>query len=176
MILDLKEFTEFPAKASIEAKADEFKQFAEGVTRVDTVRAELAIQRSTEEYFCQGKVLATFQLECSRCLQPFEKTVEQKTDFVICSESYFESIREDKTDNEDYVFFSGSNLSTDIAEAVKQVLILSVPMMPLCSEECSGLCSQCGVNLNKSECKCDNEKIDPRWEGLKKLSDPDQKQ
>ncbi len=176
MIFDLREYKEFPAKASVEAIANEFDQFAEDVTKVNTVRAELAIQRSEEEYFCQGKVFAAYQIECSRCLQQYEHLIKQKTDFVICSESYHEKISEDRIDDEDYVFFTGSDLRVDIADQVRQVLVLSVPMMPLCSDECSGLCTQCGTNLNKSKCECDNEKIDPRWEELKKLRDPDQKQ
>jgi uncharacterized protein len=176
MILDLREYKEFPAKASVEAVADEFDQFAEDVSQVNSVKAELAIQRSEEEFFCQGKVFASFQIECSRCLQPYEKLIKQKTDFVICSEAYHEKIREDRIDDEDYVYFSGSDLRVDIADLVRQVLVLSVPMMPVCSDECQGLCPQCGTNLNKSKCECDKEKIDPRWEGLKKLRDPDQKQ
>ena len=72
-------------------------------------------------------------------------------------------------DNEDYIFFKSSDLQADLSDIVRQAIILAVGMKPLCSEDCRGLCPDCGVNLNKQSCRCASEKIDPRWEGLKKL-------
>ena len=42
----------------------------------------------------------------------------------------------------------------EIDEDLRSELLLALPMNPLCSEDCAGLCPVCGANLNKSQCKC----------------------
>jgi len=44
-----------------------------------------------------------------------------------------------------------------------------LPMKPLCKQDCKGLCSQCGVNLNIETCQCSVQWEDPRLAGLKAL-------
>ena len=47
-------------------------------------------------------------------------------------------------------------------------LHLGIPMKPLCKEDCAGICSECGANLNAGACEC-GQQIDPRWAALGKL-------
>lgn len=56
----------------------------------------------------------------------------------------------------------------DIQEAVRQYILLSLPMKPLCKSDCRGLCARCGANLNERPCDC-AEPRDARWAPLKKL-------
>ncbi|HEX2986866.1 MAG TPA: DUF177 domain-containing protein, partial [Chloroflexota bacterium] len=42
----------------------------------------------------------------------------------------------------------------DLTEAIRQYVIVESPLQPLCDEECKGLCSQCGANLNLGPCDC----------------------
>jgi len=51
------------------------------------------------------------------------------------------------------------------------MVILSVPMKPLCKEDCKGLCPVCGANLNYEDCGHTQEKVDPRLLKLKELKD-----
>jgi uncharacterized protein len=48
----------------------------------------------------------------------------------------------------------------DFDDVLRQQLYLLLPMKRLCSEQCKGLCSRCGVNLNLAECRCANERQD----------------
>lgn len=79
---------------------------------------------------------------CDRCLKP----VEVKIDCRI-NEKFVEN-----ADGESYTF-SGNNL--DLAQALNDSIMLSVPSSLLCSEDCKGLCFKCGQNLNEKECGCD---------------------
>jgi uncharacterized protein len=168
MILDLRVFEEFPAETTILAGPGELGPFDDSVVRVDGVVANLAIQKSAEEFYCQGRVKARVALECARCLGEFETELDGPTDFVVCSEP----AAADYTggDSEEYVCFIGNEPKADIVEPVRQALVLALPMKPLCDEACRGLCPGCGVNLNLKTCECKNETIDPRWEALKNLS------
>ena len=173
MILDLRELDDFHVAVSLKAEAGEFTPFAEEVTEVSEVTLELAIQKSGEEYFCQGEVKARCLVECSRCLAPFELSVVQATDFVVCGLDQKVQMGEGM-DAEDYVFLKGSNLRADLTELVRQALVLSMSMKPICSEACQGLCLSCGTNLNEESCDCKRETTDPRWEALKHLAGGDE--
>ncbi len=169
MILYLREFDSFPAHVLLEGDPARMTPDYDGLRRVEKVKAELDIQQSGEEYFCQGEVEATVWQECSRCLREFEARIRNKMEFIICSESLYTARTSRAIDDEDYVFFQGPGVQADLTDIVKQTIILAVGMKPLCSEDCRGLCPNCGVNLNEQSCRCTAERIDPRWEELKKL-------
>ncbi len=48
----------------------------------------------------------------------------------------------------------------ELPEMLREQLILSIPMQPLCSEGCQGLCQACGQNLNVQRCGCEEVKTD----------------
>jgi uncharacterized protein len=58
----------------------------------------------------------------------------------------------------------------DVREVIRQNALLAIPMKPLCKEDCAGLCSQCGKDLNTKQCKCIKQEIDPRWAKLVNLT------
>jgi len=169
MILDLREFETFPAHKSLEADPASLAVDFEGVRRVDKLQLDLTIQKAGEEHYCQGQVKAVVSLECSRCLTEFSRELVNDTDFIVCTKEQYESHQE-AIDSEDYVLLKGSDLMADVSDIVRQAVILAVGIMPVCRKDCRGLCPQCGLNLNEGSCDCKNEKIDPRWEGLKDLS------
>ena len=59
----------------------------------------------------------------------------------------------------------------DLTEAMRQYILIAIPMKPLCREDCAELGSSCGSNLNQGECGCPSQPVDPRWHGLIKLLD-----
>ena len=59
----------------------------------------------------------------------------------------------------------------DLAPLVRDAVLLHLPPAPLCSEDCRGLCTRCGANLNEAECGCEPGPSDPRWAALDVLKD-----
>ena len=67
----------------------------------------------------------------------------------------------------------------DLEQSLREQLILSLPYAPLCKENCRGLCSRCGADLNAGDCKCPPEPkdspqsdapvVDKRWAALKNV-------
>ncbi|MEJ6952158.1 YceD family protein [Natronospora cellulosivora (SeqCode)] len=105
---------------------------------------------NTEDYFVfSGSFTGILLLVCSRCLDKFEHKIELKIDEEI-----------DKDNIPDKNNFQ-------IGDMLKENIILTLPMKHLCSEECEGLCSVCGNNLNQHSCDCDTEVLDPRLTKLK---------
>ncbi|HCF61900.1 MAG TPA: DUF177 domain-containing protein [Myxococcales bacterium] len=64
-------------------------------------------------------------------------------------------------------YFDGRQI--DLAPILREQLLLALPMSLLCDEECKGLCTVCGCDLNKRECGCDRKPADPRWAALKDI-------
>lgn len=170
MILELREFGTFPVNVPMKANDADLKNFSAEQVNVESLTMELTIQHSDQEYFCTGEIKAESTLECSRCLNSFIESLSVRTDFIIKSDDNELSGRDNSIiDDEVYVYFKGTGLSVEIDEPVRQAIILALPLHPLCSDSCKGLCAKCGGNLNSGSCGCKIEKIDSRWEGLKDL-------
>jgi uncharacterized protein len=170
MILDLREFADFPANTTLEALPGEIKPYREDILEVQNVTIDIAIQKAGEEYFCQGKLTGRVRLECARCLAEYVLELEGVTDFIVCSDTQFNARRTGVIDDEDYVLLRGGDLLADITDIVIQTLVLATPMKPICSENCLGLCPDCGVNRNVESCDCNQDQIDDRWRGLTDFS------
>jgi uncharacterized protein len=59
--------------------------------------------------------------------------------------------------------------AVDMDELVGEQLLLALPSRILCSEDCKGLCPECGNDRNLKDCNCGSEEVDPRWGALKEL-------
>jgi len=116
----------------------------------------------------KGWVQSKMVLECDRCLKGFESWF--KSFFEV---HYRPQCQEMETEEEfpeeqfEVVYFDGDIL--DIADQIRQTVLLSVPMRALCRDDCRGLCGGCGCDLNVESCQCQEPPADPRWDALKKL-------
>ena len=105
-------------------------------------------------------VRTTLQMVCSRCLDPFRKEIDLKIE-----EAWATEVPEDDLDT--LPLSEGDTV--DLADLLTKDIISSLPMQPLCSEDCRGLCQECGANLNREACDCDREQVDDRFAALKDL-------
>ena len=169
MIVDFREFETFPAHKVLESDPEKISLDFDGVQNVKSVTVDLAIQNSGEEFYCQGEVAARVTLECARCLALYEKELNNPVDFIVCSSDVHDAYRKEALDGEDYVLLDHHQRG-DLTEIVRQAILLAVSLKPLCSEDCSGICAQCGKNLNDGPCGCTKEVIDERWAALKELA------
>ncbi|MDD7214492.1 MAG: DUF177 domain-containing protein [Clostridia bacterium] len=94
------------------------------------------------EVWAEGEIEYFVSTKCSRCLDDviFHNIVE-----------FDETFSED--DNADGAYLYSRGL-VDLTEMVNEKLLLSFPVSVLCKEDCKGICSGCGVNLNHEDCKC----------------------
>jgi uncharacterized protein len=106
-----------------------------------------------------GRLKGAYSSECYRCLREVKKDINLKI-----NENFINSGEAERT--EDMYPFEGKVL--ELGKALKDNIILNLPMKQLCSKDCKGLCSRCGANLNETQCGCCENEIDPRMEGLGK--------
>jgi uncharacterized protein len=120
-------------------------------------------------YGVTGRVTTRLQVECSRCLEPFEVPVDASFDlrYVPFQQNAGEGEREVGEDDLATAYHRGGML--DVIELLREQFVLALPMKPLCRDQCRGLCPQCGTNLNKMQCDCAPAWEDPRLAPLKSL-------
>lgn len=103
-----------------------------------------------------GKIVCDVVGRCDRCLDDVHKK------FVLdFNQTFFKDVAED-----DGYVYSGSKL--DITKAVEDEIVLSLPTLLLCNENCKGLCPKCGANRNHVDCGCDAGRENP-FSALKNL-------
>lgn len=101
---------------------------------------------------------------CDRCASGFESNLTSH--FQI---SYLFSREKVESDDYNVKYLSPDQEKINIRDDVFEYAELSIPLKKLCKEDCQGLCSHCGINLNEAKCNCKNEIINDVWEPLQKL-------
>lgn len=120
------------------------------------VEAELANARLG--LLARGGARGVAEFTCDRCLAPFTREV------VF---SFLEEYRFAEADGGEAHVLEGEEV--DLAEPVREHLLLALPVKKLCRPDCRGLCPVCGQNLNAGDCGCERERVDPRLARLEDL-------
>jgi uncharacterized protein len=167
MKIELKRTSEdFCQKLYLEETPEVLKLQAEGAAFEKPVKVELTVSKSQDQLICLGEVITPVKLECSRCLSKYEDNLSSDLDFVVSLTGTPEGM---DIDEDGYFRADPSSSFFQIDDLVREAIILSVPLKPLCSEDCKGLCPICGTDLNRSHCHCVKKETDPRWDKLKGL-------
>ena len=114
----------------------------------------------------RGDLKTAMEVPCSRCLERTRLPVAM--DFDLFYRSVQTIAREEeieiKGDDLDIGFFQGDGLMLE--DALREQILLALPMKSICRPDCAGLCLQCGKNLNLAKCGCTPAPSDPRWTPL----------
>jgi uncharacterized protein len=145
------------------------------------------LARRGDRFRLEGRVTATLQLVCGRCLTPFPRPVDITVDLTYLPERPPVVAAKDAVKGpakgakgpavEEEVELQNEDLDTayyrdhvlDLAEMLREQFYLALPMQPLCRPDCQGLCPSCGIDRNVDTCQCKTEWVDPRLSVLKAL-------
>lgn len=109
----------------------------------------------------EGSVDLSLLIPCARCLEDVKTdmhlTISKEVDMKISEE---ERIKEMDETN----FMIGYEL--DVEKLIYGEIFINWPVKVLCREDCLGICSICGKNLNLGSCECDTEVLDPRMAAI----------
>jgi uncharacterized protein len=110
-----------------------------------------------------GRLVAPWRASCRRCASEVRGVLD-----VAVSERFRAGASPDDEDAYPLV-----HEEVDLADLVRDAIVLELPLAPLCREECVGLCPGCGADRNDGACEC-QPAPDPRWDTLDALRVPDQ--
>jgi uncharacterized protein len=126
------------------------------------LEVDLVYYRSGQEIFFKGSFGGTLEGTCSRCLRNYSFSLGKDFDFVLSSDPSEQGGKVGELDREDLGLSYYSTEEIDLAPLIKEQVMLALPTRPLCHENCRGLCSSCGIDLNQETCACSSSAADPR--------------
>lgn len=122
---------------------------------------DLRLEAVSEGVLVTGTVRADAVGECSRCLESFIEPV----DLYLTELFAYPNSVTDQTTEEDEIYRIEDDL-IDLEPVVVDTVGLELPLRPLCSDDCEGLCPECGIRLAIAESGHGHDRMDPRWAGL----------
>jgi uncharacterized protein len=135
-----------------------------GVPAGAEVDVDLRLEAVHEGVLVTGTASAPVVGECARCLEPVTSEVEANFQELY---RYEPSPEED--DEEDVLLLDGDLF--DLEPVLRDAVVLALPLSPLCSDDCAGLCPDCGVRLADAEPGHQHDgAILPEWEALRQLA------
>lgn len=127
------------------------------------VRFDLSAYKIGENLMLTGSAHAEVELECSRCLARYRHALREAFRLMLEPAG-------DRTPSEPEGAASLSRLGVwlgddleagwyrgpeiDLEPYCRELLVLALPVQPLCREDCRGLCAQCGADRNFAPCAC----------------------
>ncbi len=116
---------------------------------VNDISYSIKVSLVSTNILLQGNINCIIKETCVKCLETFDLKLEN---YEICH--YYEEMKENEL---------------DISNDIRDDILLKLEDHPICSKDCQGLCSSCGINLNKKDCVCNNEPINNVWGALDNL-------
>ena len=149
--------------AAFDPQDDEYRVAAPVELSMDVERVGADVYRAS------GRATGRLQVECSRCVEPFDVPVDAAFDlqYVPLAANTGDGEREIGEDDLTTAYYREGML--DVIDMLREQFQLALPMKPLCSDACRGLCPECGANLNRTTCGCAPRWEDPRLAPLKGL-------
>ncbi|MCC3770598.1 DUF177 domain-containing protein [Streptomyces sp. UNOC14_S4] len=157
---------------SIEAPADLGIEVI-GVAEGATVELSLRLESVMEGVLVTGTARAPLTGECVRCLEPLERELEADFQELFSypdadARSRIADTDVDAEDDEEEMLFLEDDFF-DLEPVLRDAVVLSLPLQPVCQEDCPGLCSECGARL-ADDPDHHHESVDIRWAALQGLA------
>lgn len=131
----------------------------------EPVEVSVVLEKTRRQVILRCAIAASGMFACDRCLAAFRQPVSCRYSVV-----YIENEEEAGRFPPEEVRVVNPDVTViDLTEDVREMVQISVPLKLLCREECRGLCSSCGTDLNTGACDCTTENANRPWQGLEKL-------
>lgn len=142
---------------------------SEALILVSPVRVNIKLERTGRRVLAQGPISTQFRLTCSRCLDEFDQPIADSLFMVFSPRIQVEEMAEENAGSMNEEYYNGEEI--DIWLIIKENLFLSIPIKPVCRDNCRGLCPKCGQNLNSGECGCSRPTGHPGMAKMKQIRD-----
>ena len=124
---------------------------------------------ASEQIRVRGHIAGKLERDCDRCLETAPLPVDRDFDLLYRpadTDTEFSEAELAEADTE-IGYYDGFDL--ELADVLREQLVLWLPLHWVCSEGCRGICPVCGINRNKRSCECAREETDDRWSALRNL-------
>ena len=169
LVIDTRELGRRPgSQRKIDFQSPAPSDFGVGMIGVPPgARLDLSLRLESvmEGVLVSGTVTGPLAGECARCLDPVASSIE-----VDLQELY--AYPESDATEDEISRLEGDYL--DLEPALRDAVVLALPLTPLCRDDCGGLCVVCGAKRDEVDCGHDVAPVDPRWAALDDLNVSDE--
>jgi len=116
------------------------------------VRLDGRLEPAGDDYLLRGTLSGQLTVPCARCLEPAPVAVDSPIAVTFVERDEPEADSEEDTDDEAISFQHGV---IDLGVAIRDEILLAVPMTAVCRDDCAGICPVCGGNRNLTPCDCE---------------------
>ncbi|MDR2820299.1 MAG: DUF177 domain-containing protein [Desulfovibrio sp.] len=127
------------------------------------LRARLTLLPADDGCLVRGRIDGEVILSCNRCAE--DAVVAVNADFENFEE--FPGRDDSALESENRILYENTTPMLDLNAICWEEFVLALPVAPLCSDDCKGLCAVCGANLNVENCSCRRDEGDPRFSVLR---------
>ncbi len=121
------------------------------------VKIEITALREYDHIRVDGHVSTIARLRCSRCLAEYYAGLAASFTLFYDKTTGVPLEEEAELKEQDLVSIAYDGEYIDFTNEIAEQILMEIPYKPLCKEECKGICSQCGTDLNAGECSCRRE-------------------
>lgn len=159
-VSEIAEITGRELPFAFTAKPEDIGPLLDGCTLEGPIMVKGTAVNTGSCFRLEGEISCTAVCICDRCLRDYR---------TAGNYSFTEEFTHDESaaKQHDMNYFSGDII--DIGDLVRDIIISSQPTKHLCKDDCKGLCSVCGADLNEGECGCSRTAVDPRLAALQSL-------
>lgn len=132
------------------------------------INGSVTLLRTDRTVLVSASVSSMVTDTCGRCLETVELKIdtEFEEEFRPANRDLISESHSPKEVEFDPALLIDLRNMLDITEALSQSLLLSMPLVSLCKQDCAGMCLICFTDRNTAPCSCDQNPIDPRWQSL----------
>jgi len=130
----------------------------------NSYKLQVKMEKRHSQIVLDGSLVLEAKFVCDRCINEFTEQLESRFRHV-----YLFGKMEVENENDSITYLSFDADKIDISKELFDYAETAIPLKKICSEDCKGLCSHCGKNLNEGSCGCSTEKLDDRWFPLQQL-------
>ena len=140
-----------------------------GIGRAQLVEEHHGKHKVIQDIRLDGQVTTSLEVPCARCLEPVIEPIDRKFDLLyrpLGVDAGREELSVTGAEAE-IGYYQGEGLMLE--DALREQVLLALPLKVICREDCKGLCPHCGKNLNVEQCSCAEPAENPQWTALKDL-------
>jgi uncharacterized protein len=136
-----------------------------GIRLSESIRVDLrATTAQSGEIVVRGEMVCSLENECRRCLDPVTVTLREEVTLIFAPQDTMGGTGDGGVHG-----LPPGGHEVDLAEPIREEVILAAPTYVVCRPNCRGLCARCGADLNETTCECTVEEPDSRWDVLRAL-------
>lgn len=168
MLINLSDVLSEPHKTIEDNVVPEMKQVSIGgrtfpVDRISPLYIRIEYAGDKKLHITGGSSL-TVIIPCDRCLEDVAVDLDLEIEKNVNTDM---DCADDDDDSDEANYIDGYHL--DVEQLLYNEILVGWPTKVLCSEDCKGICSVCGQNLNEGTCDCEDTSLDPRMSVIRDL-------